>query len=73
MRNKRVTSRADSGEEKVFLSITKAAALIDLTPGALRKKLVRVPPPPGVLIRWGRSLFVHRDKFLAWLEQSDNG
>lgn len=53
----------------VYLRIASAASLIEgMTPAALRKKILRSTVPPGVIRRWGRSILIHREKFLAWIE-----
>jgi len=55
--------------ERVWLRLATAAELVDLTPAALRKRLARHAPPPGVVKRWGGSYFVHRERFMRWLDR----
>ena len=62
---------ADSNDhEPVLLRIPTAAALIDTTPGALRKMLERASIPAGVVIRKGRRIWIHRSRFLDWFENN---
>ena len=56
-------------EDALFLRLPSAARLIDTTPGALRKRLERTELPPGVVIRKGRTIWVHRERFLKWMEE----
>ena len=56
------------GEMPIYIRIPTAAALLDLSAAAFRKRLSRTDVPSGVVRRWGRSILIHRDRFLAWLE-----
>lgn len=51
----------------VWLRLGSAAVLVDSSAEALRKRLNRTSLPPGIVKRWGRSLLIHRERFLAWL------
>lgn len=53
---------------RVWLRLSTAAELVDLTPAALRKRLARHPLRKGILKRWGGSIFVHQERFLRWLD-----
>ena len=79
MQNSRLVlaSIPDSSEEfqrrgPVWLRLPTAAALIDLSPGALKQRLYRQPPPDGVVRRLGRSILIHRERFLRWIEVGPN-
>ncbi|MBI4566433.1 MAG: hypothetical protein HY716_17255 [Planctomycetes bacterium] len=54
--------------ERIWLRLASAAELVDLSTGALRKRLNRTPPPKGVMRRWGGSYFIHRERFLKWMD-----
>ena len=54
--------------EPVLLRIKRAAALVDLSPDGLRKLLQRYPPPAGVLVKKGKSVWLVREAFLAWMQ-----
>ncbi len=54
--------------EPIWVRVSTAAALVDMTPGALRMRFRATPPPAGVVLRLGRSVRVNRERFLRWLE-----
>ncbi len=55
-------------EGAIWLRMRSAAQIVDLSPGALRKRLSRAEVPPGVMRRWGRTMLLHKERFLAWVE-----
>lgn len=55
------------GTDAVWLRIESAAALVDLTPAALRKRLVRANLPAGIIAHLGSSVRIHKARFLAWV------
>ena len=60
----------DPAQAATWLRIPTAARLIDLSPGALRKRLARLPVPAGIVVRFGSSVLIHRERFLAWIGSS---
>ena len=64
------TERNEGCVEPVWIKIGTAAKLLDLTPGALRKRLARLPVPKGVVVRFGGTVLIHRDRFLVWVSSS---
>lgn len=53
----------------VYVRIPSAASLIEgMSSAALRKKLSRSTLPEGIIRRWGRTILIHREKFLAWID-----
>lgn len=59
-----------STDERVWLRLSSAAVLVDLTPSALRKKLARHAPPAGIARRWGGAVMIHKERFLRWLDRA---
>src|SRR5262245_42504832 len=57
----------DAAVGAVWLRIETAAALVDLTPAALRKRIVRAKVPAGIVTHFGWSIRIHKDLFLAWV------
>lgn len=53
----------------VWIHLSTAALLVDSNAEALRKRVKDLPP--GVVRKWGRSVLIHRERFLAWLESSN--
>ena len=52
----------------VYLSVTTAARLLDMSGPALRKRIIRGEVPPGIVTRvGGRTLRLHRIRYLDWL------
>lgn len=60
-----------SPEGPIYLRIRTLARLLDSTPGAIRKRLSRSDLPGGTVKRWGRSMMVHKKRFLEWLESEE--
>lgn len=61
-----------SEEPAIWLRLKSAAALVDLSPGALKQHLYRRPPPSGVVRRFGRAVLIHRERFLNWIEEGNH-
>jgi hypothetical protein len=56
----------------VWLRLPSAAALVDISPGALKQRILRGQVPATVIRKLGRTVLVHREKFLRWLEAGAN-
>jgi hypothetical protein len=63
------STAAEDSATPVWIRIPTAAALLDLTPNALKQRLYRQAPPAGVVRRWGRTVLIHRERFLRWIEE----
>lgn len=59
--------------EAVWIRVETAAALLDLTPEALRCRLRRTDLPPGILKKWGRAVLLHRQRLLDFVETGAGG
>ena len=52
----------------VYLSVATAARMLDMSGPALRKRIIRGEIPPGIVTRvGGRTLRLHRIRYLDWL------
>ena len=52
----------------VFISVTTAARMLEMTGPALRKRITRGGIPPGIVTRVGdRTIRLHRMRYIAWL------
>jgi hypothetical protein len=54
-------------EGPLFISLKKAARILDLTPEALRKRVSRGELAGGIVVRIGRSLRFDRERLVAWM------
>jgi hypothetical protein len=67
-----VSQPPTTAADAVWIRIPSAARLVDMSPAALKMRLSRVTPPAGVIQRWGRSVLIHREKFLEWVSGGAN-
>jgi hypothetical protein len=52
----------------VWISPAAAAATFGMSREAFRAKLRRSKLPDGVVRKWGRSVLLHRERLLAWVD-----
>jgi hypothetical protein len=56
-------------EKSVWLPLSSVAELVGLSVDGLRKRVLKTKFPEGTTRRWGRSVFFHRERFLAWMDE----
>ena len=66
----KMTGQLDAAEpaQAIYWGMATAAKALDMSPEALRCKLRRSNLPPGIVRKWGRSVLLHRERLLGWLE-----
>ena len=53
----------------IYLSVATAARMLDMSGPALRKRIIRGEVPPGIVTRvGGRTIRLHRIRYLDWLD-----
>lgn len=63
-----ISAEASRQPEPVWVRISTAAALLDMTPKAFSMRVSRGQLPAEIVRRFGDSVRVHREKLLAWFE-----
>lgn len=66
-RPRAVTKKQTDKTEAIYVRLRTAATLIDSTPGALHKRLIRNQVPLGVMTRFGQRILIHKENFLKWV------
>jgi len=59
--------------EPIYGTMKQTAALVGLSTKALGMRLSRSTLPAGIIVRWGKSVMIHRERFLRWLESGAAG
>jgi hypothetical protein len=55
--------------EAVWVRPATAAQMLDLSPEAFRCRIRRSDLPEGIVRKWGRSVLIHKERLLKWLEE----
>ena len=64
-----MSDRVAPPSEKLLIGYTEAAALLDITPVALRSRVMRGAVPSYVIKRTGRRVQFFRPRLVEWLER----